>query len=144
MNVSLVRRATGAVPLLVVLCGAILLWAPPARAQADVDDADVRFNELYADGAVVFGTSCVSCHDADGGDTGSAPALSGHPSMGARDYIVRQILFGNPEKGMPAFGPALDDRQIAAVATYIRNSWDNAHGVVDVADVQRVKAENRP
>jgi mono/diheme cytochrome c family protein len=96
--------------------------------------------ELAAEGQVVFGTSCVSCHDADGGD-GSAPALNGHPSMGARDHIVRQILRGNAEKGMPAFAATLKDRQVAAVATYIRTAWDNAHGVVLEVDVRKVRDE---
>jgi mono/diheme cytochrome c family protein len=96
--------------------------------------------ELAAEGQAVFGTSCVSCHDADGGD-GSAPALNGHPSMGARDHIVRQILRGNAEKGMPAFATTLSDRQVAAVATYIRTAWDNAHGVVLEADVRKVRDE---
>ena len=97
---------------------------------------------LVNEGAVVFGTSCVSCHDADGGD-GPAPALSGHVSMGARDHVVRQILRGNAEKGMPAFATLLSDRQIAAVATYIRNSWENAHGVVLEADAKRVRDESK-
>jgi len=98
--------------------------------------------ELMAEGQVVFGTACVSCHDAEGG-SGSAPALSGHPSMGARDHILRQILRGNLDKGMPAFGVTLSDRQVAAVATYIRNAWDNAHGVVVAADVRKVRDESK-
>jgi mono/diheme cytochrome c family protein len=98
--------------------------------------------ELAVEGQAVFGTSCVSCHDADGGD-GSAPALNGHPSMGARDHIVRQILRGNAEKGMPAFAATLSDRQVAAVATYIRNAWDNVHGVVLEGDVKKVRDEGK-
>lgn len=95
---------------------------------------------LFDEGAIVFGTLCVSCHDAAGGDA-QAPALSGHPSMGAKDHIVRQILRGNLEKGMPAFASQLNDRQVAAVATYIRNAWENAHGVVVEADAKKVRDE---
>ena len=61
--------------------------------------------------------------------------------MGARDHIVRQVLRGNVEKGMPAFAGQLSDRQIAAVATYIRNAWENAHGVVREADARKVRDE---
>ena len=31
---------------------------------------------------------------------------------------------------MPAWGPVMDDREIAVVATYIRNSWGNGFGIV--------------
>ena len=99
---------------------------------------DALLDELFWEGETIFTTSCVACHDADGGSS-SAPALSGLPSMGARDHIVRQILYGNAERGMPPFAPTLDDRQVAAVATYIRNAWDNAHGIVTTEDVAKVR-----
>jgi mono/diheme cytochrome c family protein len=126
-----------------VVCVLALVAAPlrGEESQEPGGGADV-IGELAAEGQVVFGTSCVSCHDADGGD-GSAPALSGHPSMGARDHIVRQILRGNAAKGMPAFAATLSDRQIAAVATYIRTAWDNAHGVVLETDVKKVRDEEK-
>lgn len=130
------------------VCGAWLMAsivgvASGARAPGVQDGTaagSAVLDELSAEGQVVFGTNCVSCHDAAGGD-GQAPALSGHPSMGARDHIVRQILRGNLQKGMPAFAAQLSDRQVAAVATYIRNAWDNAHGVVIAADVKKVRDE---
>lgn len=112
-------------------------------APREQDDEARLLDELWAEGEAIFGRACVSCHDADGGSS-SAPALSGHPSMGARDYIVRQILFGNPEKGMPPFAPTLDDREVAAVATYIRNAWDNAHGMVVAADVRTIRTTKAP
>lgn len=125
---------------LVYVFGAVVMVATIARVAARQEVGSDSLAELAAEGQLIFGTSCVSCHDAEGGD-GSAPALSGHPSMGARDHIVRQILRGNLEKGMPAFAATLSDRQVAAVATYIRNAWDNAHGVVIAADVKKVRNE---
>lgn len=122
-----------------VMCTVVLVAMPLRGAESQEPGGEVTA-ELAAEGQVVFGTSCVSCHDADGGD-GSAPALNGHPSMGARDHVVRQILRGNAEKGMPAFAVTLNDRQVAAVATYIRTAWDNAHGVVLEADVKKVRDE---
>ena len=46
---------------------------------------------------------------------------------------------------MPAFGWELKDDQIAAVLTYIRNSWGNAAAAVSPDDVgkQRSKLANR-
>jgi mono/diheme cytochrome c family protein len=31
---------------------------------------------------------------------------------------------------MPGFGAALSDREVAAVATYVRNSFGNEYGIV--------------
>jgi mono/diheme cytochrome c family protein len=126
-------------PLVYVL-SAVAVAAMAVRVAGRQGSGSDDFAELAAEGQMVFGTSCVSCHDAEGGE-GSAPALSGHPSMGARDHVVRQILRGNLDKGMPAFATTLSDRQVAAVATYIRNAWDNAHGVVVEADVKKVRDE---
>jgi mono/diheme cytochrome c family protein len=39
---------------------------------------------------------------------------------------------------MPPFG-SLTDRQVAAVATFVRNTGSNAYGVVLEADVARVR-----
>ena len=38
---------------------------------------------------------------------------------------------------MPAFGATLDDREVAAVITYIRNAWGNAAVPVSAEDVEK-------
>ena len=40
---------------------------------------------------------------------------------------------------MPAFAWKLDDRQIAAVATYVRNAWGNAASPVSASDVGKLR-----
>jgi mono/diheme cytochrome c family protein len=40
---------------------------------------------------------------------------------------------------MEPFGRSLSDRQVAAVATFIRNGWENAHGLVLETAVQAVR-----
>jgi mono/diheme cytochrome c family protein len=40
---------------------------------------------------------------------------------------------------MPPFGQALKDQDVAAVVSYIRNSWGNAAGGVSLSDVRRVR-----
>lgn len=37
---------------------------------------------------------------------------------------------------MPEFAAALSNEQIAAIATYVENSWGNAYGIVTPDDVQ--------
>lgn len=40
---------------------------------------------------------------------------------------------------MPAFGFQLSDPDIAAVATYVRNSWENKHGPATVEQVSAMR-----
>jgi mono/diheme cytochrome c family protein len=45
---------------------------------------------------------------------------------------------GNPRPfGMPPLGQDLNDAQIAAVVTFIRNGWGNQAGAVTQLDVMR-------
>ena len=44
--------------------------------------------------------------------------------------IINQILWGVSDHGMPAFADLLTDREIAAAATFVRNSWTNNYGIV--------------
>lgn len=72
-------------------------------------------------GLQVFKTSgCFVCHG-EMGTGGAGPAFRGDPFLAISDYVVAQILLGRTI--MPAYGEALNDGQIAAVASYIRNSW---------------------
>ena len=41
---------------------------------------------------------------------------------------------------MPSFGYRLDDSQVAAVVTYIRNSWGNAAPAVDAEAVKTLRS----
>ena len=40
---------------------------------------------------------------------------------------------------MPSFGWMLNDDQVAAVATYVRNAWDNRSPFVDAATVAKTR-----
>jgi hypothetical protein len=42
---------------------------------------------------------------------------------------------------MPSFAKALDDKQIAQVASYIRNSWGNRFGAVKPDEVAKVRQD---
>jgi mono/diheme cytochrome c family protein len=95
-------------------------------------------------GQAIFVARCQSCHQAPGqpdqagpGPLPDYPKLAGDTLILGRDptTVVRTILQGaespvTPNEkttySMPAF-PVLGDEEIAAVATYIRNSWGN-HG----------------
>ena len=60
------------------------------------------------------------------------PALAGNSSLRSVGVIVFQVINGGDY--MPPFG-GLSNQQIAAVATYIRNSFGNDFGIATEEDV---------
>jgi mono/diheme cytochrome c family protein len=98
---------------------AFVLTAAPALAQ-EVDQA------LLDAGAQLYEENCALCHQPEGeGDPPTFPALSGNANLEDLPTIVGNIHQG--QGNMPPF-PDLDAGQIAALATYIRNSWGNSFG----------------
>lgn len=96
--------------------------------------------EAIQQGAVIYSTLCVACHQAAGqGVEGAFPALAGNEFvLGDPAEVVKLPLYGRG--GMPNFGGELSDEEIAAVVSYIRNSWGNEAGVVEPGLVTRVRS----
>jgi mono/diheme cytochrome c family protein len=104
-------------------------------------------------GAAIYTDLCSACHKKDG--TGVAyliPNLAGAASVSARDPTdVLRVLINGAESAataaeptapaMPAYGWQLNDAQIAAVATFIRNSWGHASVPVKVSDARKERAQ---
>ena len=102
-------------------------------------------------GAAIYQDLCSACHNADG--TGVAyliPSLAGASSVASREptSILRVVIHGAQSvataheptgPAMPAFGWQLSDAQIAAVATYIRNSWGHAAPAIEASAVQKAR-----
>lgn len=98
-------------------------------------------------GANVYSANCSACHNSDGkGIPHLAASLAENPGLLADDpsSIITTVLEGgrgavtegNPTSGaMPAFAWKLSDEQVAAVATYLRNSWGNAAPAVTAKEV---------
>jgi len=105
------------------------------------DDSNMKM------GANVYSANCTACHNSDGkGIPNLATSLAGNPALQAEDAssIISTILQGgrgavtqgNPTSGaMPAFAWKLSDEQVAAAATYLRNSWGNAASAVKPEEV---------
>jgi mono/diheme cytochrome c family protein len=96
---------------------------------------------LFDRGARIYRNQCAQCHQAGGmGVAGVYPPLAGADWVTGHPQVIARILInglngpievaGNTYNGnMPAFGPnglALNDRDIAAVITYVRQEWGNA------------------
>ena len=114
--------------------------APPAA----VDASDPRMQA----GAAIYGDVCSACHAKDGsGVPGFLPALRGAPSVQQRNpaSILHVIIAGTQSvatdaapsaPAMPTFAWQLNDAQVAAVATYVRNAWGNAASAVTASDAR--------
>jgi mono/diheme cytochrome c family protein len=101
----------------------------PAEAELDEETA-----ALVAEGQPIFTINCAACHGAEGqGIVG--PRLAGNSQLANTSFVTDMILNGFPDHGMPAFRDQFTDEQIAAVATFIRNSWSNAFGHVTPEEV---------
>jgi mono/diheme cytochrome c family protein len=124
------------------LAGLPAVHEPAARAPSE---------QVMGRGRTVYNLHCGTCHLPTGeGDPEMAPRLNAG-SLVVQDAnpasMINVILYG-PEAPRPALPPKwrhameeyqylLDDEEIAAVATFVRNSWKNAAGPVTVEQVVR-------
>ncbi|MEI2414581.1 cytochrome c [Orrella sp. JC864] len=104
-------------------------------------------------GARLYTQYCAQCHQDDGRGVAQAwPPLAGNLTVTAAEPVnaIRLVLSGGfapstalqPQPhGMPPFAHVLTDADIAAVVTYIRNSWGNQAGAVTLPQVRRVRNE---
>ncbi|WP_018906624.1 molybdopterin cofactor-binding domain-containing protein [Variovorax paradoxus] len=125
---------------------------PQAVAQQVVDNAARTQGRLLGPAQRMFDSACASCHHDGDGPTllgvNTPLALNGNLTSARPDNLLRTILDGVREPAsqgigfMPAFRDALDDRQIAELAGYMRArfapqepAWKNLQ-----AEVARVRA----
>ncbi|MGB8279182.1 MAG: cytochrome c oxidase subunit II [Methylovirgula sp.] len=120
------------------------------EAVALLEAKPISLDDLMARGKTAFEKNCSVCHQSTGlGLPGAFPPLAwGHVWEGApadltnklvalgvyKDGKILQgsierhlsiVLHGIPDTAMPAWGPQLDDVDIAAIVTYERNSFGN-------------------
>ena len=98
------------------------------QEQEAVEVDEETMTELMSEGKLTFTSNCAVCHGADG-KGGIGPGFAGNGILSGTSYVVNRVIDGFIDHGMPPFGH-LSDRQIAAVTTYIRNSWGNEFGAV--------------
>ena len=100
-------------------------------------------------GAAIYADECAGCHAANGkGASGLFPSLDGSPAVQQTDptTLLHVVLrgarsaatAGSPTgAAMPQFDWILNDGQVAAVLTYIRNAWGNAASPVSADEVSK-------
>ncbi|KZC40052.1 MULTISPECIES: cytochrome c [Rhodanobacter] len=101
----------------------------------------------HEQGGQLYAQRCADCHGKDGrGVAGVYPPLDGNTSVTEPTGInaIRSVLLGgfapatagNPQPySMPPFAQSLSDKDVAAVVSYIRQSWSNKAAAVQPADV---------
>jgi mono/diheme cytochrome c family protein len=109
-------------------------------------------NNAMRAGAAIYKDSCAACHkDSGEGEINLFPRLAGSALVQSDDptTLVRVVLHGTravstagapTAPAMPAFDWRLEDAQVAAVLTYIRNNWGNAAGPVPAGAVTSQRA----
>jgi mono/diheme cytochrome c family protein len=118
------------------------------RSRSSVPSIDATVSKA---GGAIFFDQCAACHRASGeGVPAFFPPLKGSANAQQPDptTVIRVILEGarsvptdaRPTPlSMPAFDWKLTDAQVAAVATYIRNSWGNAAPAVSADQVKDLR-----
>jgi mono/diheme cytochrome c family protein len=136
---------------------AVYLKSLPANA-APIDKAPSA--DLMQKGEIAYTVRCGDCHlptglgsprTADADPTKVSPPLVGNTVVQAANAatFLNVILYGAHEKvlndkawpKMPGFegdfGLGMDDDTVAALASYVRNSWGNKGNAVDPKDVAK-------
>src|ERR1700733_5005974 len=104
-------------------------------------------------GAAIYRDQCSACHGIDGkGVAELFPSIADSSMVKSDDPTtsIRIVLRGARSvgtraqptaPGMPSYGRQLDDAQIAAVLTYMRNNWGAAAAPVGAAGVARGRSD---
>lgn len=121
-----------------------------AKAKNKWNSVDKQWTEkelqvLYSGEKLYYG-QCSACHHKEG--TGQlqlmgAPGLKNNALMRGDPTIQIKIIL-NGKRSMPAFAKSLTDDDIAAVASYTRNSWgNNSFNLINLEQVEKIRNDNR-
>jgi putative membrane-bound dehydrogenase-like protein len=141
-------------------------FAAPAAIEVVEFDSPKHLNaeekKAYQLGSQIYQREahCGTCHLTHGKGNGIIyPSLVNSPWVGgSEDRLVKMTLHGlwgpievhgktyDPSRGVPpmtAFRNLLNDEELAAVLTFVRNSWGNKASVVSPETVKRVRGETK-
>jgi cytochrome c551 len=109
----------------------------------------VKFQQYYVQGEQLYLKHCSNCHQKEGSGLGLV-----YPPLNKSDYMktnfeqvlclmkygIKSELTVNGKKyvqPMPGVS-SLTDLEIAEIATYIYNTWEHNHGIVEVTEASRI------
>ncbi|MEN8206808.1 MAG: cytochrome c [Pseudomonadota bacterium] len=136
----------------ILLCACDKGSAPPAKVDIELaaktwNTAQRTWSEpdlyLLEKGRSLYQKNCAACHlsSGEGQQTIGAPALKGSVvATGPAEALITTVL--NGRNSMPAFGHAVDDVDLAAILSYVRNAWgNNAAEVIGAAAVTSARGQ---
>jgi mono/diheme cytochrome c family protein len=115
----------------------------------DEESRRVAEYRVIGRGRTVYNLHCGTCHLPTGlGDEEMAPRLAGGSLVALAENpasMINVILYGPERSELPnvwyeemgEFQYLLDDEEIAAVASFVRQSWGNPGGIVTAQDVAK-------
>ena len=114
-----------------------------AFAQEKQKISAVSKEQLISAGSKIYRAKCARCHGRKGqgqfNGHDAAPKLRGNYANLDIEEITIQVIRGGAY--MPKFD-YLSDQDIAAVATYIRNSFGNQLGIANVQEIYELRRQN--
>ncbi len=132
---------------------AVYLKSLPAQPRAPfAPQTDERIKQVVEQGRKLYEAHCIECHGSDGkGLPPHYPPLAGNRALTMQEAVnpIRIVLNGgfapgtrgNPRPyGMPPYSHVLSDAEVAALVTYLRNSWGNVAPPVSASEVNRYRS----
>lgn len=127
----------------------LTLFSCSTKSDSNRGSSSTKFEQYYIQGEQLYIKNCSNCHQKTGTGLGLV-----YPPLKQSDFLINNVeqvicLIRNGKKGelivngksynqpMPAM-PSLTDLEIAEIATYIYNSWENELGIIDVQDVSKL------
>lgn len=116
---------------------------------SEKEKRDPKFQQYYVHGERLYLKHCSNCHQKNGQGLGRL-----YPPLDSSDYLTNNlndvlciIRYGRKgdlvvngvryNQSMPS-NPALSDLEIAEIATYIYNTWQNNRGIISVNETTAV------
>jgi len=142
----------GVVYIATSVIGNVPAWGD-GRTVAELQGAAPAASGAKVDGAAIYATRCVACHQATGaGLPGVFPPLAGSEWVLGKDTTMARIVLhgingqltvkgGTYSGAMPAFKDQLQDAEIAAVMSHVRRQWGNQGAAVSADVVAAVRKE---
>jgi len=132
---------------LALLPAALLLFAACTPAEQEPVTEEARMLRL---GQQVYSTRCQSCHQASGLGVRAAypPLVETEWVVGDEGRLIRVVLMGMRGEvevngvlynNVMTSHDFMNDNQVAAVLTYIRQAWGNAAGPITPEQVRAVR-----
>ncbi len=109
----------------------------------------VKFQQYYVQGEQLYSKHCSNCHQSTGTGLGLV-----YPPLHQSDFMKNnfeqvlclmkygirgEIIVNGKSYVQPMPGvQSLTDLEIAEIATYIYNSWEHQHGLIDVTEANKI------